>query len=629
MSTSQRTLRDTDPQSRAGEPKVWLCGLGLTLGLAMVVILLGYIFIKGMEVFTPAPINIYTIAAGTADEPVEEKVIAEFRRIQVKRLPGEPEVPETNLFIGSREYGGGFRWVNDENILSTEAPKAAMRVERTEMGFVLGMPVELRLGDGTVIAADAPEFKSRTKEILNEVVERRAEIRSLEVGAIGRIAHQITRANQEIRGINRQHGTDTPESESRIAPILDEIQKLEEKQAELMAKAAEMRDKQKLHSLVIDIVRRDDPLTISFDNIVSIEQPNAMNAWDKAVTFTKRLWNFVTAWPRDANTDGGIWPAIFGTFVMTIIMSIFVTPFGVIAAIYLREYASQGFMVRAVRISVNNLAGVPSIVFGVFGVAFFIYTLGGFVDGGPRNPVDASTFWMLAIAFIAITFAAVFVTVLNSPKPGRAHATETMRMLCTALWCAFVVVGIAMIWKNPFFEGFFRDGLPSPTFGTGGILWASLTLALLTLPVVIVATEEALAAVPRGVREAALACGASKWQMIQRIVLPASSPGILTGVILAMARGAGEVAPLMLVGVIPAASTLVVDANSPFIHAERKFMHLGFHIFDVGFQSPDSEAARPLVFATTFILILLVVVMNLAAILLRNRLRKRLQTNAF
>jgi ABC-type phosphate transport system permease subunit len=286
-------------------------------------------------------------------------------------------------------------------------------------------------------------------------------------------------------------------------------------------------------------------------------------------------------------------------------------------------------MVRAVRISVNNLAGVPSIVFGVFGVAFFIYTLGGFIDGGPRAPAPAPAFWILAIIFIAITFAAVFVSVLNSPKPGRAHASETMRLLCTTLWCAFVVLAIALIWKNPFFTGFYRDALPSPTFGTGGILWASLTLALLTLPVVIVATEEALAAVPRGVREAALACGASKWQMIQRVVLPASSPGILTGVILAMARGAGEVAPLMLVGVIPAASTLVADANAPFIHAERKFMHLGFHIFDVGFQSPDSEAARPLVFATTFILIVLVVVMNLAAILIRNRLRKRLQTNAF
>jgi len=625
MSAPQRTLRDTAPQSRAGEPKVWLCGLGLTLGIAMVVILLGYIFLKGMEVFTPAPVNIYTIAAGDPENPTQERVLGEFRRAQMQRLPGQAEVPESNLFVGTREFGGAFRWVNDANILSTEAPKEAMRIERTEMGFVFGLPVEIQLGEGKTIPADSPEFLPAVKSALDEVVARRAEIRALEVGEIGRIAYKITRAEQRIAGIERDQGADAPS----IAPIRAEIEAWQKEQATLMAKAAEMREEQKKHSLVIDIVRREEPVTLSFDNIVTIERPNAMGAIEKTTTFTSRFWNFLTAWPRDANTDGGIWPAIFGTFIMTIIMSIFVTPFGVVAAIYLREYASQGFMVRAVRISVNNLAGVPSIVFGVFGVAFFIYTLGSFMDGGPSAPVNVSTFLMLGIGFIATTFAAIFVTVLNSPKPGRAHATETMRMLCTTLWCVFVVLAIALIWKNPFFQGFHRDALPSPTFGTGGILWASLTLALLTLPVVIVATEEALAAVPRGVREAALASGASKWQMIQRVVLPASSPGILTGVILAMARGAGEVAPLMLVGVIPAASTLVVDANAPFIHAERKFMHLGFHIFDVGFQSPDSEAARPLVFATTFVLILLVVVMNLAAILIRNRLRKRLQTNAF
>jgi phosphate transport system permease protein len=175
----------------------------------------------------------------------------------------------------------------------------------------------------------------------------------------------------------------------------------------------------------------------------------------------------------------------------------------------------------------------------------------------------------------------------------------------------------------------FSSSLPTPTFGTGGIFWASLTLALLTLPVIIVATEEALGAVPRGVREAALACGASKWQTIQRIVLPAALPGILTGVVLAMARGAGEVAPLMLVGVVKLAPTLPLDTIFPFVHAERKFMHLGFHIYDLGFQSPDSEAAKPMVFATTLFLILMVVVLNLSAILMRNHIRKKYAISAF
>ena len=264
--------------------------------------------------------------------------------------------------------------------------------------------------------------------------------------------------------------------------------------------------------------------------------------------------------PREANMEGGIFPAIFGTFVMTVLMSMAVMPFGVVAAIYLREYAKQGLMVRSVRIAVNNLAGVPSIVFGVFGLGFFVYLVGGSID-------------------------------------------------------------------NLFYKDRLLDN--TPTFGTGGVLWASLTLALMTVPVVVVATEEALASVPRGVREAALACGASKWQAIQKVVLPASGPGILTGLILAMARGAGEVAPLMLVGVVKLAPDLPLDTVAPFLHLERKFMHLGFHIYDLGFQSPDSEAAKPMVFATTFLLILLVVVMNLFAIVIRNHLRKKYTTSVF
>jgi phosphate transport system permease protein len=276
----------------------------------------------------------------------------------------------------------------------------------------------------------------------------------------------------------------------------------------------------------------------------------------------ERLHEFVLDEPREANTEGGLFPAIFGTLVMTVFMSLLVTPFGVIAAIYLREYAKQGPVLRAVRISVNNLAGVPSIVFGVFGLGFFVYVLGGTID-----------------------------------------------------------------------QLFFADQLKynnnTPVFGTGGLIWCSLTLALMTLPVVIVATEEALAAVPRGMREASLAAGASKWQTIKDVLLPASAPGILTGVILAMARGAGEVAPLMLVGVVKLAPTLPFDGTAPFLHLDRKFMHLGFHVYDLGFQSPDSDAARPMVFATTLLLIILVVLLNIGAIWIRNRLRRRFKGAAF
>jgi phosphate transport system permease protein len=271
----------------------------------------------------------------------------------------------------------------------------------------------------------------------------------------------------------------------------------------------------------------------------------------KSVHYAGKLWRFVADDPRESNTEGGVLPAIFGTVLMVIIMSILVTPLGVLAAFYLREYAAQGAFVSAVRVAVNNLAGVPSIVFGVFGVGFFIYFVGGTID-----------------------------------------------------------------------RLFFPEALPTPTFGTGGILWASLTLALLTIPVVIVATEEGLAAIPSGMREASLALGATKLETTLRVVLPAVLPSILTGLILAMARAAGEVAPLMLTGVVKLAPTLPIDGVWPFVHLERKFMHLGFHIYDVGFQSPNVDAARPMVFATTLLLLTIVVLMNLTAIALRNRLRR-------
>ena len=293
-------------------------------------------------------------------------------------------------------------------------------------------------------------------------------------------------------------------------------------------------------------------LQIPLAQIIAVSSPNAMTFWSKCLTYLDNLWSFLSGQPREANTEGGIFPAIFGTVLMVFLMTVVVMPFGVMAAVYLREYAAQGWLVRTVRIAVNNLAGVPSIVFGVFGLGFFCYIVGGGID-----------------------------------------------------------------------EVLFAEKLPNPTFGTGGIMWATLTLALLTLPVVIVSTEEALAAVPRSMREGSYACGASQWQTIRRIVLPRAMPGIMTGMILAMARGAGEVAPLMLVGAVKLAPELPLDGVFPFVHPERSFMHLGFHIYDLGFQSQNSEAAKPMVFTTTLLLISIVVALNCLAIWIRARLQRR------
>jgi phosphate transport system permease protein len=293
-------------------------------------------------------------------------------------------------------------------------------------------------------------------------------------------------------------------------------------------------------------------VTVPLEKIVKSWQPNNMSIANKLGFYVYTLWNFITEDPREANTEGGIFPAIFGTVMMVMLMAVLVTPLGVIAAVYLREYARQGVLIRVIRIAVNNLAGVPSIVYGVFGLGFFIYFLGGNID---------------------------------------------------AL--------------------FFPEALPSPTFGTPGLMWSSLTLALLTLPVVIVATEEGLSRIPRSLREGSLGLGATKAETLWRVVLPMASPAIMTGLILAVARAAGEVAPLMLVGVVKLAPSLPLDSNFPFLHLDRKFMHLGFHIYDVGFQSPNVEAARPLVYATSFLLVVVIVTLNLTAINLRNRLREK------
>ncbi len=374
--------------------------------------------------------------------------------------------------------------------------------------------------------------------------------------------------------------------------------------------------------------------TVAFRELVRVIRVNELTFAGKLSVYFDRWAEFLFEDPREANTLGGVFPAIWGTIVMTLIMTIAVVPFGVMAALYLREYTSGGPLVSIIRISINNLAGVPSIVYGVFGFSFFCMTIGSFIDGGPKGADIAvwpsGTWYLVLWVTVAIGTGAFLFSFFSS---GPAHSqTSLKRWLAKAafvLWLACLVAAIALIAKSPFFEGFYAAQLPNPTFGKGGLLWASLTLALLTLPVVIVATEEALAAVPNSLREGSLACGASKWQTIRRIVLPHARPGILTGAILAMARGAGEVAPLMLVGALPNAPELPLDSEFPYFHGSRNFMHLGYQIYSLGFQSQNSEAAKPMVFTCTLLLILIVAALNIVAIFLRTRLRRRFQGNQF
>jgi ABC-type phosphate transport system permease subunit len=222
------------------------------------------------------------------------------------------------------------------------------------------------------------------------------------------------------------------------------------------------------------------------------------------------------------------------------------------------------------------------------------------------------------------------VSIFSGQAEARRSPMRTvLRWSAGLLWLLTLGLIVWLLVKSPHFHGFYEAQLPNPTFGKGCLLWAALTLSLLTLPVVIVATEEALSAVPNSLREGSYACGAGKWQTIHRIVLPYARPGIITGFILAMARGAGEVAPMMLVGAIPLATELPLDGEFPFLHGSRSFMHLGFQIYSLGFQSQNSEAAKPMVFTATLLLLSIVTVLNQTAIWLRASLRKRFQTSQF
>ncbi len=549
---------DNTKRSPRGEPFVWLTSLGLAAGLMMVAGLLWVIVTNGTDVFWPKRVAEVELREGAGFEVGGALTFS--GKVDTERAKaGSKGETETKFYIANRDaYGASFKYIDDDAIASLSYPEGLLVIERMEYGRAIGYPVNLTAGDGEVVAADDPRFFEELDALVRHAEATRHEIEDLRRKKVGRLSRKLEKiALKELR-LRDKHAGDEARLAAELAPLLEQREGLQKQSEEYARRATETEAALNASKLTYRLSSGGER-TLEAGGLIDYYAPNTLGLGGRIGLFVSNVWNFLSAPPREANTEGGVFPAIFGTFVMTVLMSVLVTPLGVVAAIYLREYAKQGPLVRSVRIAVNNLAGVPSIVFGVFGLGFFIYIVGGGID-----------------------------------------------------------------------EMFFKTKLESgkPTFGTGGLLWASATLALMTIPVVIVATEEALAAVPRGMREASLACGASKWQTIQRIVLPASLPGIITGLVLAMARGAGEVAPLMLVGVVKHVEDLPMSTSFPF-GLDQKFMHLGFHIYDLGFQSPDSEAATPMVFATTLLLVVLVVVLNLGAILLRERLRRRYAAATF
>jgi len=537
---------------RRGDPLIWFTGSALGICIVMIAGLVGVILVNGLSFFWPQRLVRVTLEDGSAylGEIVAREVIPD---------PGEKGGEERHriqMRVGNRDlYGFDFKWIPEDEIESRERPEDAYFVERREYGPLLGTPVLVKKGD-TVLASGTEAVADALPGLLREARRDRARIARVEKGQIGEINYQLEQARLRSNRLDAEEAAGHDVSTERLR--VEQIEAEQHARYEAAQQELERLVEAAASTWVTFEAAGDREKEIRALDLFRAYPANRLSVLGRASVYAGRLWTFLTDDPRESNTEGGVFPAIFGTVLMVILMSVAVVPFGVLAALYLREYARQGALVRTVRIAVNNLAGVPSIVFGVFGLGFFVYFVGGTID-----------------------------------------------------------------------RLFFPEALPTPTYGTGGILWASLTLALLTVPVVIVSAEEALAAVPRSMREASLAMGATKFQTILRVVLPAAAPGILTGLILAMARGAGEVAPLMLTGVVKLAPQLPLDGHFPFFHLDRKFMHLGFHIYDVGFQSPNVEAAKPMVYTTTILLLAIVVLLNLTAIVVRNKLREKYKTGAF
>ncbi len=540
---------------KSGTPWIWMNAGAVSIAVIMTLGLLAIIAVRGLAHFWPADVIVADYSMPGAEMRVLAGEVVQAEEVPRARLAasGLPVNVEGGEFmtrellkVGNREvYGADFSWVIGEWLSNQRKPAELVVLERREWGNFYGYLLNVKEAGQLVAEGDAAwgELQHR----IDRVDQLHAQISRIEKVEIGRINHGLERLRLKTRKLELDDRLDAAaqaDLDAERAQWDAEYRVLEDKLVALQ---------QQFNRDSITVRTADGrEQEITLGKVVRAFQPNAMSTPQKLMFYFAKLWEFVSDEPREANTEGGVFPAIFGTVLMTLIMAVIVTPFGVIAAVYLREYAKQGLLTRIIRIAVNNLAGVPSIVYGVFGLGFFVYVLGGSLD-----------------------------------------------------------------------RLFYPEAAPAPVFGTPGLMWASLTLAILTLPVVIVATEEGLARIPRMIREGSLALGATKSETLWKVVLPMASPAMMTGLILAVARAAGEVAPLMLVGVVKLAPNLPLNGNYPYLHLDQKIMHLGFHIYDVGFQSPNVEAARPLVYATALLLVLVIATLNFSAIYIRNHLREK------
>ena len=541
---------------KSGAPWIWMTGGAVSLSLIMVIGLFILIGWRGLSFFWPATVYEFDMIDKQGDhfnvigEICDSENVSKQQLIDagITGLENRGDMLERYLIkVGNREYVDlDFQWVLETVITAKKIPSDVVVFERTKNGNFYGYIKEIQ-ENGLPVSVNNNSFEQALNKRLARTIMLQEKEQDMLTGDIGRINFELER----IRLKQRKFELDNLLTEQKIALFKKQSDSLRNEYLQLETLLFSYREEALRDTVVVvDMSGREVLMPVA--TILDFYLPNNMTFIEKVQHWFHQMGKFISDDPREANTEGGVFPAIFGTVFMVMLMAVIVTPFGVVAAIYLHEYAPKNYITKFIRIAVINLAGVPSIVYGVFGLGFFVYIIGGSID-----------------------------------------------------------------------QLLYPEALPSPTFGSPGVLWSALTLAILTLPVVIVSTEEGLSRIPSSLREGSLALGATKSETLWRIIVPMASPAIMTGLILAVARAAGEVAPLMLVGVVKMAPTLPVDAHFPYLHLERKFMHLGFHIYDVGFQSPNVEAARPLVYATSFLLVTVIIGLNLAAIAIRNNLREK------
>lgn len=554
MKNKHKENKNMNTWFKSGSPWVWLSAGGVSISLISVLGLLWLIASRGLSYFWPADIYEFDLIDEMGKPTTVIGEIYDREKIPVAQLahtnfviePGQEWVERLLVKTGNREIVSlDFRWLLVPQIQKTSTPEDIVVIERRTNGNFYGYIESIVLEGNQVDLNKMPE-------LLERVDNFQAEIEELQKVDIGAINYKLER----LRLKERKHVMDNTLTDEVKLSIATETNNLKADYAVLEKNLMALREEVARDEVIVRAMD-GQKVTVNFEDIISITYNNQLSTLERIERFFEQIGAFLVDDPREANTEGGVFPAIFGTVLMVLLMTVIVSPMGVIAAIYLHEYAGKNALTKLLRIAVINLAGVPSIVYGVFGLGFFVYMVGGSLD-----------------------------------------------------------------------QLFYSETLPSPTFGTPGVMWSAITLAILTLPVVIVSTEEGLSRIPADMRHGSLALGATKIETLWRIILPIASPAIMTGIILAIARAAGEVAPLMLVGVVKMAPNLPLDGNFPFLHLDRKFMHLGFHIYDVGFQSPNVEAARPLVYATAFLLVTIIVSLNMTAVSIRNKLREKYRTLA-